>query len=668
MSASDEQQRSQLAADLHIQATYRLTEALVASENRMRRRVELLSEIVFETDAAGQLVFLNNAWEKALGHPSDRCLGKVLTEFVLPEDQASCAQSLAGLAPAPTAGRNRLRFCRADGSLAWMEISVAQIAGGVVGTLHDVTAEKKAGDELAKLSLVASYTDNYVIITDREGRTEWVNQAFINRTGYKLEDMLGHKPGEILQGPETDPVAVELVKEALAEGRSFKAELLNYTRTGEAYWVSFQISPIRDAEGRVERFVSIQSDSTARRRAQRELEAAKEHAERMAQEAQVANRAKSEFLANMSHEIRTPMNGILGMAELLHQTSLTAQQREFTHAITESGGALLNIINDILDLSRMEAGRMTLGEQEFELRALVEGVIGGISQSSPAKPVRLRVEWHGQFPGRVRGDAGRLRQVLSNLVGNGFKFTATGEVVTRVHARKTPADRVRLRFEVVDTGMGIPEDKLALLFKSFQQVDASSTRRHGGTGLGLAISWRLVELMGGRMGVTSAAGKGSLFWFEIELPLVSADLSAREDLPRGRKVFVLQTNALDRRLTLLTLEKLGCQPVIVNTPGEFLEILRRETVETLLFDPRLTEMEGREFAASIRREELCGPLAGNGSVRLIALANRVTERERERFRAGGIDVILDSPPALARLREELVRDRSRGFGAALERA
>ena len=201
--------------------------------------------------------------------------------------------------------QRRLRLRRNDQTIAWMEILASRMTGGGnVGTLYDVTAVKESEDELRKLSLVASFTDNYVIIADREGRTEWVNQAFVRRTGYTLEDMLGRKPGRVLQGPGTNRAVVDQISQGLREGKPISGELLNYTRNGEGYWVRFHISPVRDATGQVERFVSVQTDSTEQHRVQSEIEAARDRAEFLASQAQAANRAKSEFLAMMSHEIR----------------------------------------------------------------------------------------------------------------------------------------------------------------------------------------------------------------------------------------------------------------------------------------------------------------------------------------------------------------------------
>ena len=644
----------QLAADLHIQATYQLTEALVESENRMRRRIELLSEIVFETDQNGILVFLNHAWSKALGHTVEGCLGRDLSQFVVLEDRTIYSKTMRGAGTAGSAVRPRLRLVRADDGIAWMEISAAQLAdGGVVGALHDITVVKKAEAELTKLSLVASSTDNLVIITDREGRTEWVNRAFTQLTGYSLDEMAGRKPGEILQGRDTDPDTIVQIRAALAEGLSFKGEVLNYTRAGLPYWVFMQISPIRDAHGRVERFVSIQSDSTERRRTQRELIAAKERAEQLAVQAQAASQAKSEFLASMSHEIRTPIHGVLGMTELLLNSQLDNPQRELADDIARSGEALLGIINDILDLSKIEAGRMTLVAEEFDLRPLIESVGALLSRSGHGKSVVVQSVCDARVPTRFKGDPGRLRQVLLNLMGNGLKFTATGSVVTRILPLSSDTDSMWLRFEVIDTGAGIAPEKLALLFQPFQQLDSSHSRRHGGTGLGLAISRRIVELMGGRIGVESAVAKGSTFWFEISLPYVAATVPpTTEASTAGMRVLVAQDHELVRRLLLLSLEKLGCQAEIASTGQEVLQRLQQVDFDAVILSIELADMDAICLATSIRQLEKNNRTSP--PMRLVVSLNQSSDEERARLLACGIDDTMGNPPGQSRLKEVLL--------------
>ena len=646
-----------LATDLHVEATYRLTEALVESEKRMRRRIELLNEVVFETDAAGALVFLNDAWKRALGRSPEECLGRSLSEFVAAADLPLLTAALRGAGESVPGLRPTLRMLRADSEIAWMELSASPLAdGGVVGAMRDVTRERAAHQEIAKLSLVASYTDNLVIITDREGRTEWVNQAFVRRTGYTLEEMAGRKPGHLLQGPDTSRTEVDRVRAAIANGESVHAELLNYTRQGEPYWVSFQISPIRDSQGQVERFVSVQTDSTVLRQAQRELEAAKGAAERMASEAQAANLAKSEFLATMSHEIRTPLNGILGLNELLLQTPLGPFQRELADGVARSGESLLRILGDILDFSKIEAGQIALAEEPFHVRAVVDDVVGELTRSGHGKSVTLSAEVEPTVPDRVLGDPGRLRQVLQNLVGNGLKFTEAGTVQTRVRVLEAVGSWVRLRFEIVDTGMGIPATKLPLLFQRFQQLDSSTSRQYGGTGLGLAISRRLVEIMGGRIGVESEEGIGSTFWFELALPVVApVDLGRLE----GLRVLLAHDHAIHRKLSLLALEKAGCRAVSVGTGREVLERLRCGPYDAVLVDTQLSDMDGVRLAAAIR--DLPSPPGSPVRLRprLVALMDRYAREESSDPASEGFDAALGLPFTRAELGCALL-----GVGAA----
>lgn len=643
-----------LATDLHVQATYRLTEALVESENRMRRRIELLSEIVFETDPEGRLVFLNAAWTKVLGYPPESCLGRPLSQYVRAEDRATFDEAMKGRR---SSVQPHVRLLRRDGGTAWMEVSASHLArGGAVGALRDVSSEKKALDELAKLSLVASYTDNLVIITDRHGCTEWVNQAFTKRTGYTLAEMIGQKPGAILQGPETDLRTVAAVREAVANGQSFKAELLNYTCRGEAYWVSFQITPIRDAAGRVERFVSIQADTTELHRTQRDLEVAKVRAEALAVKAQAANQAKSEFLATMSHEIRTPLNAILGMTELLSQTPLDPRQRELTETVSQSGNALLRTLSDILDFSQIEAAEVRLEVEAFEVRRLVSEVVSQVAQSGHGKPVTVAAEFPSDLPSRAWGDAGRLRQVLMNLVGNALKFTTVGSVVVRLRSQPDRSGRVRLRFEVVDTGMGISADKKELLFQPFQQVDSSSARRHGGTGLGLVISSRLVELMDGRMGVESVVGQGSVFWFELSLPVTNGAVPAvPEPALFGPQVLVVQEPDLSRRISLLYLKKLGCQTDVAGSGTEALEKLRHGKFTVVLFSSQLRDMEADSLVTAIQKMAPAHP-----PVRLIASLATEAMTAAEAGLLERVAAVVVNPPSLAQFRRALDAGARRG--------
>ena len=330
------------------------------------------------------------------------------------------------------------------------------------------------------------------------------------------------------------------------------------------------------------------------------------------------------------------MNGILGMTELLQHSQLDAHQQELAKDIRRSGQALLYLINDILDLSKIEAGRLELTSGDFALRPLVEDVVNLVAAAGDGKSVALRAEWDPAIPARLRGDAGRLRQVLLNLVGNGLKFTAAGSVVTRVRRIEADGNPVRVRFEVADTGMGIPASKRHLLFKPFQQLDSSATRRHGGTGLGLAISRRLVEMMGGQIGVESEEGQGSTFWFELPLPVAPA---GGETSLAGLRVLLAHDHPSQRRLASLTLDKLGCQADAVATGQEILQRLQTTRYDLVLFESRLADMDGCALAAAIREREPAATGGRSHPPRLIALTGGGRPEAAERLRAAGVDVV-----------------------------
>ena len=468
-----------------------------------------------------------------------------------------------------------------------------------------------------------------VITIDADGLITGWNPQAETIFGWPAKDAIGRSLASTVIPPEQREAYAHGLTRFLATGDgpvlNRRIEMAAWHRDGRKFPVEISLSPIR--LGDTYTFTAFVRDITDRKRAEEELRRAKESAE-------AANRAKSEFLATMSHEIRTPMNGIFGMTELAMDTTNDAERRDFLVRARACAESLMTIINDVLDFSKMEAGKLDIERIEFDLRSVVDGVLDTLAIEATHKQLELVAFIDETLPARLQGDPGRLRQVLMNLAGNALKFTDHGEIVVRFertdgggkavgpadsvdgaaeadgHAGGKTADGhiVTVRCSVRDTGIGIPRDKQRAIFESFTQVDNSTTRRYGGTGLGLAISQRLVSLMGGSIGVESEAGAGSTFWFTV--PFEAATPARTTDVKpvvAGLRVLVVDDNATNRMVLLRTFQGWGCRPSLASGGAEAFDLLAHaarsgEPLDLVILDMQMPDLDGVTTAQRIRAE------------------------------------------------------------------
>ncbi|MEJ7618355.1 MAG: response regulator [Pyrinomonadaceae bacterium] len=474
---------------------------------------------------------------------------------------------------------------------------------------HEQSKEALKNSEALYHSLVEGLPLN-MFLKDRDFRFTFANAHFYKTTGANPAEVIGKTDYDIYPAE----VAAEFRRageRVLETGESQK--VMKELRDSDGVTTYFQIikTPVFNSKREVTGIQGIFWDVTERTLAEEEFKQARDVAIESA-------RLKSEFLANMSHEIRTPMNGVIGMTDLLLDTTLDAEQKDFAETLRGSAETLLTLIDDILDFSKMEAGKLRIETVDFNLRHAVEAVAGLLAGRSQQKRIELASLVESDVPVEVRGDPVRLRQVLTNLVGNAVKFTEHGEVIINVSKTEESPGDVRLRFEVRDTGIGITKLQQRLLFQAFTQADGSTTRKYGGTGLGLAISKQLVELMGGEIGVESMPGKGSIFWFTIslkkQLALGDYDAAPPEVAPQLSlsRVLVVDNNETNRRILRHQLSSWDMQNDAAVDGAQALEMLRRNAregspYEIAILDMKMPEMDGLVLARAIKADALISP-------------------------------------------------------------
>ena len=507
-----------------------------------------------------------------------------------------------------------------------------------------------AEEGLRRLSAAVEQSPASIVITDLDANIIFVNEAFTKASGYTAQEAIGQNP-RILQSGETAPETYLDMWPTLLAGNVWRGEFQNRRKDGSSYLEQATISPVRDHNGQTTHYVAAKEDITERRRDELELHAHRRHLENMVaqrtyelatakEKADAANRAKSEFLANMSHEIRTPMNAIIGLNYLLRQTPLQPDQLEKLLKVSAAAEHLLQIINDILDLSKIEAGKILMENYAFSPSELVQNVGTMIRDKAAAKGLILNID-ASLLPRHAVGDITRLRQVLLNFAGNAVKFTETGSISIGGELLNSDEKTMTCRFTVRDTGIGISPQDTSRLFNAFEQLDSSTTRRFGGTGLGLAIARHLAKLMGGEVGVESTPGVGSCFWITARLGMNTADAAPlAEHTHTGQmkgRVLVVEDERINRDIAVELLSSVGLDVVTAENGALAVDLYKQSDFDLILMDIQMPILNGLDASRQIRA------LEKGASVPIVALTANAFEADRERCIDAGMNDFLAKP-------------------------
>jgi two-component system, sensor histidine kinase and response regulator len=564
--------------------------AILTAKKEWEAIFDSISELLIFTDAKGTILRLNRATITALSTTYLNLIGKNIESLFIDKK---------GI---PTNENPQSKECKLIGvdqlyRVTFSKLDIENENSNCVYVFHDITRQKKDEEIIIRQNQyyesVLRFSPAAIVTLDLNENIVSTNPAFDNLFGYSKKEVIGQNLDKLVS-PNEPEEAANFTKQ-VKEGNPVHGYTTRYRKDGSPVEVEISGVPVSIGNKRVG-ILAIYHDITELINAKRAAEA--------------ADRAKSEFLANMSHEIRTPMNGVIGMIELLKDTPLDSEQRDYLNTANESAESLLALINDILDFAKIESGQMTVENIDFDLRSMVEGVARTLAMRAESKGIEMVCMVNRDIPSRVKGDPTRLRQVLVNLVGNAIKFTSQGEIVIRAMVEEKHEENTRLLFSITDTGIGIPRDRQKAIFERFVQVDSSSTRKYGGSGLGLAISANLVKLMGGEIGVQSEPGQGSTFWFTITTYKPSEEGTRPLVIPMDIKnlpVLVVDDNKTNRSILSKISSGFGCEVSQATTGQQALTILRNsqskgKPISLVLLDMQMPDMDGEQVLREIKMD------------------------------------------------------------------
>ncbi|MBV8634768.1 MAG: PAS domain S-box protein, partial [Burkholderiaceae bacterium] len=628
-------------------ANARAKDELADSERRYRMFAENMRDLIVVVDLNGVRKYVSPAAYTLYGIRPEELIGTRSADFAHPDDAPRLQQAFQELASGRKETESVLvRGRHVSGEYRWLEISMqlvrdpaSNVPFEIVGVLRDthdrVMAEQALRKSEEQFRAITENAGDLITCVGPDGIRRYVSPSYESVLGYKPEELINLPRASFFHEDDRERVAASFDSMFTDHPAPFVSGR-GVHKDGHIVWLEAHHTLVRDpVSGEPIETVSIMRDITAQKQSAHLLEEARREAER-------ADRVKSEFLASMSHEIRTPMNGVIGFSTLLSETALTEEQQRLVALLKESGEALLAVINDILDYSKIEAGRLDLEAIPVNLRELVDGACAMVEPQVQAKELELRKRIAADVPQWVAADPTRLRQVLLNFLSNAIKFTFEGSILVSVERD----DAGRLLFKVQDSGIGMMREQQQSLFRPFSQVDSSTTRKFGGTGLGLAISKRLVEAMPqGQIGVMSTPDVGSTFWFAAALPETEA-AAAAVDAPkptafRPAHILVAEDTVMNRVIVETMLKQAGHSVTLANDGAQAIAALHKDSFDLILMDMQMPVMDGLEATRRIRAGE-----AGRADIPIVALTAAVLPGEIERCMQSGMSDFLPKPIVL----------------------